>query len=178
MPVRDPNRVLREILDALDESRATYMLTGALLMKFYGDPRATGDIDLIIESQKTDIDTLSQSLKQHGFIFSSLVSGHNTILHKDGSKWIDLTLKESIGEELAQIKILGRDVYVSTPENLILKKLEWMGEEYAGRDASDIISIFVRMGNRLKIEYIFEESRKRGLLQRLENLLGKYELGI
>jgi len=178
MSLKDPNRLLRELLDALEESKATYMITGALLMKFYGDPRATGDIDLIIEAQKTDINALSQSLKRHGFVLSSLGSGHNTMLHKDSSKWIDLTIRKVIGEEIAQIKIMGKDVCVSTPENLILKKLEWMGEECAGSDAGDVISIFVRMGNRLKIEYVFEESRKRGLLERLQDLLRKYELGL
>ncbi|MEM2759863.1 MAG: hypothetical protein QXU32_06565 [Nitrososphaerales archaeon] len=178
MSLKDQNRLLHELLDALEESKATYMLTGALLMKFYGDPRATGDIDLIIESQRTDINVLSQSLKRHGFVIHSLGYGHNTILHKESSKWADLIIRELIGEEIAHIKIMGRDVCVSTPENLILKKLDWMGEEYAGRDASDVISIFVRMGNRLKIEYIVEESRKRGLVQRLQDLLRKYEIGI
>jgi len=150
------------------------MLTGAILMQFYGEPRTTGDIDVIVEQK--DIKALSAKLKENNFIFSEIVLGHNTLQHKESVLRIDLIIRESIGEQVTIIEAEGKKIRVSTPENLILKKLEWMEDEYASRDANDIISIFVRMGNRLNIEYIFAESKKHELFQRLKNLLAKHEL--
>ncbi len=167
-------KILKDLLRSLEESNTTYMLTGAILMQFYGEPRTTGDIDVIVEEKS--MKALSAKLKDNGFIFSELARGHNTLQHKESNLRIDLVVRESIGEEATTIEVADRRIRVSTPENLILKKLEWMGDEYTWRDATDIVSIFVRTGNNLDIQYIFEESRKRGLFQRLRNLLAKHEL--
>ena len=167
-------RILEDLLRSLEESNSTYILTGAILMQFYGEPRATGDIDVIVEQK--NMQTLGARLKENGFIFSELVPGHNTLLHRESNLRIDLIIRESIGEEVTIIEVEGKRIRASTAENLILKKLEWMGDEYTWRDATDTVSIFIRMGNNLNIEYLFEESRKRGLFQRLRNLLAKYDL--
>lgn len=167
-------KILEDLLKSLEESQSKYMLTGAILMQFYGEPRATGDIDVIVEEK--NIQVLNARLKENGFIFSDLVLGHNTLQHKTSNLRIDLVVSKSIGEEVTIIEVEGKRIRVSTPENLILKKLEWMGDEYTWRDATDTVSIFVRMGNKLNIEYIFDESKKRGLFQRLRNLLVKYNL--
>lgn len=167
-------KILEYLLRSLEESNSTYMLTGAILMQFYGEPRTTGDIDVILEER--NMQALADMLKDNGFIFSELVRGHNSLLHNESIMRIDLFVRESIGEQVTRIEVEGKRIRVSTPENLILKKLEWMGDEYTWRDASDVVSIFVRMGNKLNIEYIFEESRKRRLFHRLKKLLAKHEL--
>jgi len=167
-------RILEDLLRSLEESNSIYMLTGAILMQFYGEPRATGDIDVIVEEKS--LQALSTRLKDNSFIFSELVRGHNSLLHRESNLRVDMVIRDSIGEEVTTIEVEDKRIRVSTPENLILKKLEWMGDEYTWRDATDAVSIFVRMGNKLNIEYIFDESRKRGLFQRLRNLLAKHEL--
>ncbi|MGH9909137.1 MAG: hypothetical protein ACRD32_00700 [Nitrososphaerales archaeon] len=167
-------KILEDLLRSLEESNSVYMLTGAILMQFYGEPRATGDIDVIVEEKS--MPALGAKLKENSFIFSELVRGHNTLQHKESSLRIDLVIRESVGEEVTTIEVEGKRIRASTPENLILKKLEWMGDEYTWWDATDAVSIFVRMGNKLNIEYIFDESRKRGLFQKLRNLLAMHEL--
>jgi hypothetical protein len=167
-------KILEDLLRSLEESNSRYMLTGAILMQFYGEPRATGDVDVIVEERS--MQALSARLKDNGFVFSELFRGHNTLQHRESSLRIDLVIRESIGEEVTAIEVEGKRIQASTPENLILKKLEWMGDECTWRDATDTVSIFVRMGNKLNIEYVFDESRKRGLFQRLRNLLAKHEV--
>lgn len=165
-------RILEDLLRAFEQSKSEYMLTGAILMQFYGEPRTTGDIDVVVE--KDDLETLVSKLKENNFQISEIVIGHNTLQHRESNFRVDMVVRESIGEEVAIIEVEGWRIRVSRPENLILKKLEWMGNDYSWKDASDVVSMFVRMRNKLDTNYIFEESKKRGLLDRLRNLLAKH----
>ena len=68
-------KILEDLLRSLEESNSTYMLTGAILMQFYGEPRTTGDIDVIAEQK--DMKTLSARLKENGFITTKATSAGN-----------------------------------------------------------------------------------------------------
>jgi len=46
---------LERVVEVLDGVAVPYMLTGALASAFYAVPRATRDIDVVIEAQKEGI---------------------------------------------------------------------------------------------------------------------------
>jgi len=46
--------LLKLVVNKLEKLKTPYMLTGGLAVSFWGLPRATHDIDIIIEAKKED----------------------------------------------------------------------------------------------------------------------------
>lgn len=61
---------LRAVLAALDRDGVDYALIGGLAVAVWGAPRATKDIDLLI--QPTDLERAMQALRSCGFSLSAL----------------------------------------------------------------------------------------------------------
>lgn len=57
---------LTTIVHALNEAEIPFMLTGSLAAAFYGTPRATQDIDLVIETQPGNLERLIHNLEVAG----------------------------------------------------------------------------------------------------------------
>jgi hypothetical protein len=58
---------LQRVVEVLDEAGVAYMLTGSLAAAFYAVPRATQDIDVVIETEEQGIDRLMQGLLAAGW---------------------------------------------------------------------------------------------------------------
>jgi hypothetical protein len=54
----EPRRLLRRIALCLSEADVPFMLTGSLAAAFYGTPRATQDIDLVVNPSRPQLDRL------------------------------------------------------------------------------------------------------------------------
>ena len=54
--------LFRRIITALDQAGIPHMLTGSFASAYHGSPRATQDIDLVIEADADRIRTLLESL--------------------------------------------------------------------------------------------------------------------
>ena len=50
--------LLKKVIEALDQSRIQYMLTGSIVSSLQGEPRSTHDIDVIIAIQRSKVDAL------------------------------------------------------------------------------------------------------------------------
>jgi len=57
----------REFLRLLNSSRVRYLLVGGYAVGYYGHPRATGDLDLSVESRPDNAEKLLVALRQFGF---------------------------------------------------------------------------------------------------------------
>ena len=60
-------RILRLLVESMEELGIGYMLTGSLASSFHGDPRATQDIDLVIDGERRALDALGARLRESGF---------------------------------------------------------------------------------------------------------------
>lgn len=58
------------VIDALEDAHIDYALCGALALAIYGAPRATKDIDLIVQRQ--DESRLRELVRPLGFVFEAL----------------------------------------------------------------------------------------------------------
>jgi hypothetical protein len=129
---------LGTIVRALDEAEVPFMLTGSLAAAFYGAPRATQDIDLVIEAEAGKLKRLVENLEAAGLYVDSGAAVE--ALNTDGqfnaidptSGWkADLIIRRSRefseeefrrrrGEEL-----FGIELALTTIEDLVIAKLEW-----------------------------------------------------
>ena len=58
---------LGRVVEVLDKAGLSYMLTGSLASAFYAVPRATQDIDVVIEAQKDGVERLIEGLLATGW---------------------------------------------------------------------------------------------------------------
>lgn len=53
---------LKQVVEILDEAAIQYMLTDSLAAAYYAVPRATQDIDLVLETEAEGVDRLVRGL--------------------------------------------------------------------------------------------------------------------
>jgi len=130
--------VLQRVATALEISGIPYMLTGSFASVYYGSPRSTQDIDLVIEADFERLRSLGQSLPPDDYYFDPQAalealrreSLFNVIDHKTGWK-IDMIIRKSRAfsrEEFARRRSIaaeGTEVCIASPEDVVLAKLEW-----------------------------------------------------
>lgn len=166
------------------------MVTGSFASSVHGVPRATQDIDVIVEPTLDQLLTLMKTFVEPVYD-SDTEEAINALRHRTmfsvidrrGIWKIDFILrkerpfsKREFGRR-KKIDILGVLLYAATPEDLLLAKLEWakLGEsERQIRDAAGIIEI---QGAKLDVDYVqkwaaaldvedqWRAARKKGALQ-------------
>jgi hypothetical protein len=163
----DAGDFLGRIVRALDAAHIPFMVAGSLASTFHGVPRTTQDIDLVIEPSAATLKALVASLPPRDYYVSeeaaldalSRSSQFNIIDMATGWK-VDLIIRKPrpfSAEEFRRripVNLLGVDVFIATPEDTILAKLEWSamsGSERQLRDVSGVLG--VKLGE-LDVAYI------------------------
>jgi hypothetical protein len=129
---------LGTIVRALNEAEVPFMLTGSLAAAFYGTPRATQDIDLVIEARPEKLKRLVENLEAAGLYVDSGAAAEasdmggqfNAIDPTSGWK-VDLIIRKSREFSKAEFRrrrgeeLFGIGLALATLEDLIIAKLEW-----------------------------------------------------
>lgn len=146
--------VLRRITASLDHAGIAYMLTGSFASANYGAPRSTLDIDLVIAANPEQLRKFVQSLPQNEY-YADLEAGlealhresmFNVIDLADGWK-IDLIMRKTRAfsqEEFNRRQVAdlrGLSLFVTSPEDLIVAKLEWSKLSRSKRQIEDVAAV-------------------------------------
>lgn len=127
-------KTLRNIISLLSENRVEYAVIGGLANSFYGNPRATQDIDILISCENNRQSLLIRQLERQYTILpkNPLEFIQQTkvlpIKDKQTNVTIDLVFSLIPFEDAAikkakKIKIFDIDTRIITLENLIIMKL-------------------------------------------------------
>lgn len=136
----------------LNDSKLDYMFTGALAASYYGVPRTTVDVDVVVKLAPENTNFLATQLKRAGLRVSKrkmesvFKSGFKIITLEDEKTpfTVDIIFSE---KKLDKKKgsILGIPTYYQTPEALILAKLRMIKatipKERALKDKDDVKAI-------------------------------------
>jgi hypothetical protein len=164
MSIRD---VLANVRAALEAADVPYMVTGSFASSIHGVPRATQDIDVVVAPTRDQLITLMSSFTEphydasvedalDAFRHRSLFS----VIDRRGIWKVDFIIRKERPfskkefDRRKLIDILGLPVFATTPEDILLAKLEWakLGEsDRQIRDAAGIIQI---QGENLDVEYV------------------------
>jgi predicted nucleotidyltransferase len=166
---------LDRVFRALNASGVPYIVTGAEAVAVYGRLRTTRDCDVIAKEASS---SLIEALKNHGFSAEKLVRGHNSIFDTKSNRYIDLLIDpDEDFNRYRNVEFKAIQVRFRTPEDLILKKLEFSRGEASGTDVDDIVSIMIKQRNRIDIDYLTKESRKVGTYELLQDIVKRIERG-
>jgi hypothetical protein len=151
--------VLQRVTAALERAGIPYMLTGSFASVFYGSPRSTQDIDLVISATKEQLREFTATLPS-GEYYSDLgaaLEAHrresmfNIIDIKTNWK-IDMIVRKNRAfsrEEFGRrqrVSLQGLPLFVASPEDVILAKLEWSKLAQSQRQIEDAAGILkIRM---------------------------------
>lgn len=146
--------VFRRITATLDQAGIPYMLTGSFASAYYGVPRSSQDIDLIIEATPAQLRTFIQLLPS-GEYYADLemaLEAHkhqslfNVIDLLQGWK-IDLIFRKSrpFSEEefrrRQQVVLQGFTIFTASAEDVVVAKLEWAKRAQSRRHIEDVAGI-------------------------------------
>lgn len=178
----EPNEVLRDIVERLDNGRIAYMLTGSMAMMFYATPRYTADIDIVIElntKKSSEISTLFEPdyYVPHNRITDAVrrKSMFNLIHHASSFKIDFIIKKNSEFQENAftnreRVNYFDFDVWIIGKEDLIISKLLWAKDSRSDFQIRDIINL-LKFG--FEQTYIENWSEKLGVGDLFTECLGK-----
>ena len=130
--------LLKRVVDGLDAAGIPYMLSGSLASSLQGEPRATHDIDLVIDVPPDSAGRLTAALAAPDLYLDGGAvdeaargrTGFNLIDSSSGDKvgfWL-LTDEPYDAARFARrltVEVLGLRLCVSAPEDTILMKLHW-----------------------------------------------------
>jgi hypothetical protein len=128
--------VVKRAIRLLDNLGIDYHLTGGLVSSFYGDPRFTQDVDIVVRLDTNQAGALHNALEQEfqvdPNVLMTAVSQHDMFqaLDRDTFIKIDFHVGEEIPDELsrsirAEI-IQGLEINIPSIEDAIASKLHWI----------------------------------------------------
>lgn len=164
---------LKLVIDALQASGVEYLIGGAIAEWAWGEPRATQDLDLVVNIPIKAINKLSKELKKRDMllpaevILDSILEDRADIpinaIHMHSGLKADLyPVRE--GDELRQSAFQRRElvdyghpigkVYIHSPEDLIIYKLMYFGLSQQSKHSRDIAAILKSKKDELDLDYI------------------------
>jgi len=148
------SEVFDRITSALGEAGIAYMLAGSLASAYYGAPRTTQDIDLVIAATADQLRTFVQSLPKDQYYvdLTAALEAHkhqslfNVVDMATGWK-IDMIIRKSrpfSEEEFRRrtlVNLQGRPLFVASAEDVVVSKLEWAKLAQSERHIEDVAGI-------------------------------------
>ena len=148
------SEVFHRITSALGEAGIAYMLTGSFASAYYGAPRTTQDIDLVIAATAEQLRTFAQLLSKDEYYvdLDTALEAHkrqslfNVVDMATGWK-IDLIIRKSrpfSEEEFRRRKLVnlqGSPLFVASAEDVVVSKLEWAKLARSQRHIEDVAGI-------------------------------------
>jgi hypothetical protein len=175
---------LSRLIALLDQGEIPYMIVGSLGSSFYGRPRATQDVDLVIDPSKDQFGFLLSLLEREGYYVSRHAAREalrrramfNVIDVEAGWK-ADLIVRKDrafSGEEFQRrlcVDLGGQKWWLVSPEDAILSKLEWAKGRESEVQYADALAVAVAHLGRLDLQHLKKWAQELGVADMLTRLL-------
>ena len=160
--------ILRLAAKTLADLGIPYMVTGSLASAFYGEPRSTQDMDVVVRAKGTDLQELGDRLRDAGLYCASEAileatefgGMFNAIDPMTGWKVDFILLKDGAFDRAAfearrVEELSGVPLHLIRAEDVVVAKLEWAKLGGSERQLRDVVGILMVQGatlDRAKIE--------------------------
>lgn len=175
------------VLDVLDRLGIEHHLGGSYASSIHGTPRQTQDVALVVDLEAATIEPLITALADDFYADDELArlafarKGSFNVVHLSSGVKIDLFFrgKEPFDHsEFGRAQWLpveglsnsGRLVRVKTPEDIILRKLQWyrLGGESSDRQWADVLGCLEAQGAHLDRDYLEHWAREIEVIDLLQ----------
>jgi hypothetical protein len=186
----EPN-LFKIFISRLNKLGVRYMVTGAVAIVIYGEPRLTHDIDVVVDLNREDAEKLVQAFPSEEFYCPPIevinleinrpLRGHFNLIHYETGFKADIyTLGQDELHHWAitdrkSFEMEGESIWLAPPEYVILRKLEYYRDGSSEKHLMDIANMveisselinFEQLQNKIK-DYALEKEWQK--VQKLIN---------
>jgi hypothetical protein len=175
---------LRKLISLLERAAIPYMVAGSLGSSFYGRPRATQDVDVVIAPSEDQLERLVALLDQEGY-YVSQDAARDALRQRTmfnvidiGAGWkADLIVRKDRAFSLQEfqrrlrIETMDHTLWVVSPEDAVLSKLEWAQGRQSEMQYADALAVAVAHRGRLDLEYLNKWAKELGIEDSVSRLL-------
>ena len=189
MVLADPLEVTLVLVKVLERLGIPYLVGGSLASSLHGIPRATQDVDLVLDLRLDQVEALVAKLKDGFYIDADMIREairHGSccnIIHLPTMLKLDLFIQGSdplAREEMARrqpytLPELGHTLYLASPEDVVLQKLLWfeLGAGVSERQWKDALGVVKVQASSLDLGYLRRWATRCGIADLLGRLLGE-----
>ena len=173
----EPIRILIQVSQILERLAIPYLTCGSIASSILGIPRATQDIDLVIDLSLARVEDFLKAMQAEFYVDSNAV--RRAVQTKTSFNAIHFTAVQKIdffvhkqddysAEEMRRRFAVAVDetannrVFIASPEDIILQKLVWykMGSRISERQWTDVLGVIKVQGERLDRSYLIRWAEK------------------
>ncbi len=148
--------VFQDVLARLEEAKIPYMVVGSLSSIIYGEPRMTKDMDIVIDVPAQDASKFELYFPFSGFycppadiLKDEIINrGQFNLIHHESGLKIDVIVRKQSPHAIEEFKRRkkisfwkGFEAYIASPEDVIIKKLDYYREGRSEKHLNDIRGI-------------------------------------
>jgi hypothetical protein len=159
--------LLASTVAQLERAGVPYMITGSVASSYHGEPRATRDLDIVIDPDRGGIGRLVGELEAAGLYVDEDAAlsafddraQFNAIDATTGWK-VDFMVRKDrpfSREEFARrapANLLGTPAWIASAEDTIIAKLEWVASSGSDRQLGDVVAMLDIGKESLDLAYI------------------------
>jgi len=177
--------VFLRITTSLERAGIEYMLVGSFASSRYSSPRSTQDIDVVIVATPAQLKTLLEDLKGRDYYaeLDAALEAHRNeslinIIDRNTGWKIDLIFRKSTAfsevefKRRRKIELHGLQLFVASPEDVIIAKLRWAKEGGSHRQLEDAAAVLSVQGKALDMTYLRKWISELGLREEWERVCG------
>lgn len=174
--------LLSAFVSPLEKSEIPYFVTGSIASIFYGEPRLTHDIDIVIHLSSSELLKFSSMFPLSQYYcpprevlmieLNRRPFGHFNLIHHESGLKADIypdaedELHKWAFENRKRID-LGNNMllWLAPAEYVIIRKLEYFREGGSEKHLRDIQKMVIHLENNLDREHLVNELKARGLIE-------------
>ena len=189
-----PVAITLMLVDALDQLKVPYFITGSLASAIHGVVRTTADVDLVAELRAGQAGGLRDILGDGFYADEDAIRGaiarrgSFNLIHLETMFKIDVFVSQGRPFDRSRFerrsaKVVATDpersAFVASAEDVVLAKLEWYqaGGQVSERQWRDVLGVLSVQGARLDLPYLRQWAFDLGLAGILEKALQQASQG-
>jgi len=167
----DSTRVTLLVTQTLERLGIPYAVGGSLASSLHGVMRSTLDVDIVADMRLKHIPPLVEALSKEFYADDEMMKDaidHQSsfnLIHYETAFKVDIFIRKARPFDQMQLErrrtaVIATDpeqsIYVTSPEDVILSKLEWyrMGGEVSERQWRDILGVLKTRSGELELAYL------------------------
>lgn len=163
---------------AMEAADVGYVIVGGVAVMAWGRPRATRDIEVLIDLSEDEVDAFVAALETEGFEVDRYAlerafkdPAHVSVFDDRSAVHVDLNLVTDVDERreveaAVVVEMGGGSLQIAPPEEVIAWKLRYG----TPRDLDDAEGVYVRQQDRLDVERLEARCRDLEVLDDLRSL--------
>lgn len=172
----EPSELLARVAKTLKRLGVPYLVTGSMATTAYGEPRFTNDIDIVANLGVDQVPEFCEDFPSPEFYCwepavadAARRRAQFNIIHIESGFKVDMMLTSDSPFDRARLararslETAGATVSFASPEDVIIKKLQYFREGGSEKHLRDIVGVLKVQANGIDYEYIAEWTSRLGL---------------